>query len=154
MVSQVAIGFSYCVSMVEAGEPSGCAVRTTCPTTLDGDANHDGVIDDDDDPLKDTLPGVIVLCNVDDDDQNGTPDKDDPGVVPGEYDLAEVIVRAIPDLPDGWNVTLALRSASNVAPGIGDDGVVRVFSTDNISAQMVAGPGRGPIILRPMPFPA
>jgi hypothetical protein len=50
---------------------------TVIRVDLDGDANHNGVVgpaDDPEDALEDTLPGVITLCNVDDDDENGMED--------------------------------------------------------------------------------
>jgi len=56
---------------------------TVVRVDIDTDRNHDGTIDDDDDPPTDrtfetTAPGRILLWNADDDNENDQPDRDDP----------------------------------------------------------------------------
>jgi len=56
---------------------------------IDTDSNNDGVINNVDDPIEEKPPGRIVPYNGDDDNNNGTPDREEDKVV-GENDLAQV----------------------------------------------------------------
>jgi hypothetical protein len=79
---------------------------------LDNDADNDGSIDGDDDPIEHIPPGNIVFTNRDDDNNNGVADWVDPGPVLGEDDLAPFLIKwdhaARPDINNylGWNVVL------------------------------------------------
>jgi|GEM_PF-1924392 len=139
-----------------------CSILSTLTVyvvDLDGDGNHDGVIEPEgaDDILEDILPGIITLCNVDDDDLDGVRDNeganaatiDDGAGVDGD-DLAEVVLRAMPNLPQNWKVTLTLHTPANTDPaaaGAGD--VVRVFSHRIQTAHTTAilGPGSTSFVL-------
>ena len=129
-------------------DPDGCEDRVMLriwPTDLDGDADHDAIIDDvgPDDDLEDTLPGVIVLCNQDDDNGDAVVDNAD-GVINGPTDgddLAPVVIRIMPDLPSAWTVTLALENPTNVAAGLGAGDVVRVYPELTDGTPSLLGPG-------------
>ena len=107
---------------------------------IDGDGNQDGQVDVEggDDDLEDVLPGVITLCNLDDDDQDGNKDGlgpeaatvDDGGQTPDSDDMAPVVLRSIPTLPAGWGMRLTLHTATNVSlePPVGPADVVRIFA--------------------------
>jgi len=63
-------------------------LTTVIKADLDGDGNHDGTVTDsaEEEAGEDVLPGVIALCNIDDDDQDGN--KDSQGVETGTVDSA------------------------------------------------------------------
>ncbi|MCP4365610.1 MAG: hypothetical protein GY800_09980 [Planctomycetes bacterium] len=118
---------------------------------LDGDGNHDGHVDNAvDDGLENTLPGVITLCNCDDDDKDGNKDNEGPeaGTIdnrPGHNDfddLAPIILRQCRNIPPGWEVELTLHTPTNVAAGVGADSVVRIFADPRgPNATEILGPG-------------
>ena len=124
---------------------------TVIQVDLDGDVDHDGDIDDADDALEHQLPGVITLCNVDDDDEDGNKDNqgpeantiDDGPSANDHEDLAPIVLRGMPDLPVNWTVSLTLHSSTNGPPAVGDDGMVRVFSAlmPGPDVAVILGPG-------------
>ena len=85
---------------------------------------------------EDDLPGTIVLCNVDDDDQSGIRDgfdadsltMNDGGQVLDRLDMNILQLRAFPTLAPGWTVQLTLVNETNVAPGKAAKDVVRIFA--------------------------
>ena len=56
--------------------PASVTVEGGVAPDIDGDADHDGIIavGGQDEALEDQLPGIIVLCNADDDDEDGYSD--------------------------------------------------------------------------------
>ena len=107
---------------------------------LDGDANHDGIIEaeGDDDLFENQADewGVIVLNNVDDDDEDANIDNqgaeattiDDGANGADADDFTELIIRPMTDLAAGWNVHLILEGVANATSGNGPGDVVRVFT--------------------------
>jgi len=83
---------------------------------LDNDADHDGAIDEDDDPIENVEPGAYVALNGDDDDENGILDLLEEGPISGEDDLEPILIawsptyRPHPSVLDytGWHVVLTL----------------------------------------------
>ena len=66
---------------------------------IDTDSNNKDGITEADDPATDSTfeekaPGKLVRLNNDDDNGNGTPDKNDSGMTAGENDLVEAIIRS------------------------------------------------------------
>ncbi|UCC32036.1 MAG: hypothetical protein JSU86_07100, partial [Phycisphaerales bacterium] len=107
------------------------------------------------------LPGVIVLCNNDDDNEDGVKDNTGPNaetIDNGPYgtdgdDLAQVVLRAMPTLADGASVTLTLQDATNVASGVNAQAVVRVFTghlPDSGTQVILGGGSTGPTVF-PLP---
>ncbi|MGH9201323.1 MAG: hypothetical protein ACRD2A_08815, partial [Vicinamibacterales bacterium] len=60
---------------------------------LDIDSDNDGVIEEDEDGIEENAPGKLVVVNDDDDNANGSPDKDDVGGTTGENDLVPMQTR-------------------------------------------------------------
>ena len=112
---------------------------------LDGDADHDAAltVEGPDDELEDTLPGIIVLCNQDDDNQDTVVDNADD-ILNGndDYDdLTPITIRQIPIVEPTWTVTLILENPTNVATGIDATEVVRVFPDTAANTVALLGPG-------------
>lgn len=76
------------------------------------DSNNDGHILDDDDPIEEDCPGLLVAYNDDDDNGNRIVDRHDTTVA-GEDDLAEVVLTCAPisDM-NGWTVRLMASDGS------------------------------------------
>ena len=119
---------------------------------LDGDIDHDGTIgpsDESEEGKEHELPGIITLCNVDDDNEDLVHDclginadtVDSGSGAPDFADWAPVILRSPPNLPDGWGIRLRLHSATNIAAGVVAGEVVRVFSAIDDHAVPILGPG-------------
>ena len=85
---------------------------------LDIDTNGDGQVTDADEPGE-LSPGAFLGVNDDDDNHNGTPDKDELGAVTGEDDLRNLVIQKV--VPDGFAGTLTLRFSNNVAVYAGSD---------------------------------
>ncbi|MGD9873180.1 MAG: hypothetical protein AB7T27_02810 [Kiritimatiellia bacterium] len=68
---------------------------TVVKTDLDVDSDYDGDIDEADDDLE-IDPGGLVAVNLDDDNGNNIPDKDETNVVSGENDLEPVSLLLTP----------------------------------------------------------
>jgi protein-arginine deiminase len=82
---------------------------------LDADTNRDGVVSDLDEVGEEQFTdrlGAVFLANVDDDDANRTPDWRDAEVNGDEdrKDLATILVRGYPGLPQDSTVTLSVKS--------------------------------------------
>jgi hypothetical protein len=104
---------------------------------LDTDSNNDGVIDPDnspagtDDPIEDlaSIPGRTLYVNNDDDNRNGTQDRDDAAVVNAEDDLAEI--------------RIAEFDGSSTVPGTltvtYDDSVVKLYTGPDRSGPTASG---------------
>ncbi len=75
------------------------------------DIDIDGVIDDDEE-----YPGGSLVVNCDDDDNSGTADKDDPGTVAGEDNLAIVWLDFQPSNLDVGNLVLEVYYGSTAVP--------------------------------------
>ena len=82
---------------------------------LDIDTNGDGSVTAADE-AGELSPGAFLGVNDDDDNHNGTPDKDDPGAVTGEDDLRQLVIQKV--VPDGFAGALTLYF---------DDRVVTVY---------------------------
>ena len=63
---------------------------------LDSDADNNGEIDEDDDPLEEYFPGAYVGVNADDDDESLLADLDEAGPIENENDLEEFRLRWTP----------------------------------------------------------
>ena len=67
------------------------------------------------DDVEEESIGGYVFVNVDDDNDNGTPDKDESGTVSGEDDLVELQLQVAPsNLPSGTLTLAALAGGANV----------------------------------------
>jgi hypothetical protein len=141
--------------------PLGCT--DDCPqlADLDGDSDHDGSISYCPDSycaeeaVEEDWPGIIVLCNVDDGNNNQTLDNEgiDGGVVnEGESwlypdrgtmgQMTQLVIDPISTGPD-WSVTLKLHSAENIE-GNDAGSVIRVAAQGSESSPegaTVLGPG-------------
>jgi hypothetical protein len=123
---------------------------TAIRVDLDGDGNHDGVIagDGDDDVMEDRPSGIVVLCNVDDDDLNSVEDNRgaDANQINGAddlNDLAPIVLRQMLTVPTNWIMTLRLHSPTNVATNKNAGDVVRIFSSRrDTNAAVLLGPGK------------
>ncbi|GEM_PF-6431118 len=82
-------------------------------TDIDTDTDHNGSIEEADDPIEELEYGRLVPVNDDDDNANGTMDKDDSTSTQNENDLARVTLNYDPDTGvDGKKVTLEVPSGS------------------------------------------
>jgi len=124
---------------------------TVIRVDLDGDGDHDAVIDDvgPDDDLEETLPGIIVLANQDDDDSDGVVDHMDNIVNTSADagDLAPIVIRRMAGLVVDWPVRLTLEDATNIATGIGAADVVRVFPNNTPNTAALLGGGTTTVTL-------
>jgi Ca2+-binding RTX toxin-like protein len=103
---------------------------------LDDDANEDGQITNADDPIEADPPGAFVQVNLDDDNNNGIADWDEPGPVSGENDLQPFLVNWGGNAANhsGWHVTLTM----DPAPDIEFDAVVaRIFTSADKSGRLM-----------------
>lgn len=116
---------------------------------MDGDANNDGAITDDDldEFPEDRQPfGVLVCHNNDDDDSNGVPDDED-SILNGPVDfgtLTRIVLRpiGIPEIP-GYSCKLVLANPD----GGSLDQIVRVFGYNNAGDIVpLLGPGKAEFI--------
>lgn len=121
--------------------PNGCTGNCDPLVDLLGDANHDGTSGGSlDEPLEDTVPGVIVLCNTDDDDDDGQIDafgSEGLTVEDGDPDYQELSDMTIVSvvcggIPQGlhpgeeWRIRFILESPGNHEYGGAAD-IIRVF---------------------------
>ncbi len=122
------------------GSADGIVSRASLKMTavapdLDVDANGDGLINEDDDLIEDTIGGII-LFNCDDDlDNLAEPSVDcDDGIVNGMEDagdLTKLLLNTVPALPEGWK--LVLEISENAAERI------RVYSSRAVGSTMILG---------------
>ncbi|MGD9873004.1 MAG: hypothetical protein AB7T27_01920 [Kiritimatiellia bacterium] len=85
---------------------------TVVKTDLDVDADYDDDIDEGDDLLE-VIDGGMLGVNLDDDNANGIPDKDDPGAVAGEDDLEAITLKLEPDALSSGTLTLEAISSGD-----------------------------------------
>jgi len=81
---------------------------------LNTDSNNDGMINDSDQSVEETSPGRHICRNIDDDNSNSTPDKDETGTVTGEDDLVQVNLAYGPSSGiNGRKITLQASSGGS-----------------------------------------
>jgi len=80
---------------IDSATFTGVLVDLDTDSDNDGTINPDNSATGDDDPIETNDPGRILALNDDDDNNNGTADKLDPGAVTGENDLAALITRGL-----------------------------------------------------------
>ena len=150
--SAAAGDISIVVTVTKADGTEVCSDTVTLSVLrgdIDGDADHNGVVVDTvDDAAEHSLPGVIALANVDDDDGNKVRDgfdadaatiNDGASDADGD-DMARLVLRRTL-LPAGWTARLILEDPTNVATDIGADEVLRIFSDKAPGAAIILGPG-------------
>jgi hypothetical protein len=86
---------------------------TVVKTDLDIDADYNGSITDADDSIEMSAGGLAIL-NQDDDDSDGTPDKDQTGSVTGEDDLEEIELSLDPTVSSGTLKLEAVAGGSKI----------------------------------------
>ena len=78
---------------------------------LDIDANNNEQIEPADDPIEDIAPGRYLTINMDDDNENGIPDRNESGPIAEEDDLEPLLVGWVPR-PDfnytDWHLVLTM----------------------------------------------
>jgi|GEM_PF-5796339 len=96
---------------------------------FDLDANYDGLIDDNDEDLE-TTQGGLIAQNIDDDNQNGVPDRSE-SPVQNENDLCKVAILLTPATIAGSSLTLSATAGGNK---------VQVWSSDTKSGTLFTFP--------------
>ncbi|MCI0360192.1 MAG: PKD domain-containing protein [Planctomycetaceae bacterium] len=113
-------GGSYTITVTVEDDDTGVGTYSETISMylldLDNDADNNGAINEDDDPIEDIEPGAFITINTDDDNLNETSDMLDDGPVANEDDLEPMLIRWSPaNRPYepvnnyiGWHIVLTL----------------------------------------------